>query len=125
LGDEPVIGHASRDAKNPGGPADGGLQRPPLRAGGGYRGAAGGYSGDRDACGGSCPKVAVRPGRDRARPVRAARSVVVRPDGPVSYDASRYAAAGGLDPLEANSATYSCDNSCDNCDAGVTHVVAP
>ncbi|MGH3833208.1 MAG: hypothetical protein ACRDRS_22705 [Pseudonocardiaceae bacterium] len=63
-------------------------------------GAAGGSRADRDVYGGTRVVVAVRPGRDRARPVRAARSVVV----PARL-AFTPPLAARLDPIEANSAT--------------------
>ena len=45
---------------------------------------------DRDTCGDAPRPGGGRPAaRDRARPARTTHSVVVRPDGPVSYDASR------------------------------------
>jgi hypothetical protein len=55
--------------------------------------------------------LAVRPGRDRARPARAARSVVV----PVTRHVTTALPAGArrrsrrLDPIETNSATHACD----------------
>jgi hypothetical protein len=53
--------------------------------------------------------IAVRPSSDRARPARAARSVVVRPDGQVRSRLllrARRTRRRALDPIEVNSTTH-------------------